>query len=122
MRKSSITDTELSIMKVLWERGSATSHEILQGVSDTEDKNRNTVKTLLLRLINKEAVEYEKISARTYKYRPIITEQKYIVQSSEHFLDKLFDGSTKKLILNFVEQEKISKTELEELIKQIGDE
>lgn len=122
MKKTSITDTELSIMKVLWEHGTATSQEILQGVSVDEDKNRNTVKTLLLRLINKGAVEYEKINTRTYKYRPIITEQEYIAQSSEHFLDKLFDGSAKKLILNFIEQEKISKTELEELIKQIGDE
>lgn len=122
MNKISITEAEFDIMKVLWEKGAATSQEILRGVSGNENKNRNTVKTLLLRLIYKGAVEYEKISARTYRYKPVITEQEYIAQSSGHFLDKLFDGSAKKLILNFVEQEKISKAELEELIKQIGDE
>lgn len=122
MNKISITEAEFDIMKVLWERGTATSQEILKGVSGDENKNRNTVKTLLLRLISKGAVEYEKISARTYRYKPVITEQEYIAQSSRHFLDKLFDGSAKKLILNFVEQDKISKVELEELIKQIGDE
>jgi BlaI family penicillinase repressor len=122
MHKPSITDAELDIMKVLWEKGAATSQEILRGVSGDESKNRNTVKTLLLRLIGKGAAEYEKIGARTYRYKPVISEQEYLAQSSRHFLDRLFDGSAKKLILNFVEQEKISKAELEELIKQIGDE
>lgn len=121
MSRISITDAEFPIMKVLWEKGAATSQEIVRGVSDdgSESKNRNTIKTLLLRLIGKGAVTYEKINARTYRYRPAIAEQDYIAQSSRRFLDKLFDGSAKKLILNFIEQETISKEELEELVKQI---
>ncbi len=120
--KISITDSELEIMKVLWKKGSATSREILEGVSGDEIKNRNTVKTLLMRLVAKDAVKYEKINERAYKYKPLVKEQEYITQSSDRFLDKLFEGSAKKLILNFVQSEKISKDELEELIKQLGDE
>lgn len=119
--KIAITDAELDIMRVLWEKGSCTSPEILQGVSRTETRNRNTMKTLLLRLVNKGAVGYEEINSRTYKYFPIVTQDAYVSAESESFMKKLFSGSPQKMLLNFVKEEQITKNDLQRLIDLIED-
>jgi BlaI family penicillinase repressor len=117
--KVQITDAELEIMKVLWERGTATSPMILADISKGGNRNRNTVKTLLLRLVQKGAVKYEEINSRTYKYTPIITKDEYTSYSSDTFLNKIFGGSVDKMLLNFVRDEKISKESLQRLIDLI---
>lgn len=117
-----ITDSELDIMKVLWKQGSATSPEILKGVSSGGDRNRNTVKTLLLRLVQKGAVRYEEINSRTYRYIPLITEEEYVAYSRKSFLQKVFDGSAQKMLLNFVKEENITKHDLQRLINLIEEE
>ena len=117
-----ITDAELDIMKVLWALGSATSPEILKGVSGNEQKNRNTVKTLLLRLIQKNAVRYEEIRPRTYRYFPLVTETEYVKHSSMNFLSRVFEGSVDKMLLNFVKDESITKEDLQRMIDLIEEE
>lgn len=117
-----ITDAELDIMKVLWEKGCATSPQILEGVSNGELRNRNTVKTLLLRLVQKGAVKYEEINSRTYRYSPLITQDEYVAYSRKSFLDKVFNGSAQKMLLNFVKEEEITKEDLQRLIDLIEEE
>lgn len=114
-----ITDAELEIMKVLWRKGSATSPEIFADIEDGKSRNKSTLKTLLLRLVQKEAVAYELINARNYRYRPLVSEAEYIRHNRRNFLDKLFDGSAKKMLLNFVQEEKLTKEDLLELIDRI---
>jgi len=115
----SITDAELSIMKILWEKGSLPSSQIFAEMKDCGTGNRNTQKTLLLRLVNKGAVQYEELTKNSYLYSPLIKQEEYINDSRKSFLEKLFDGSTKKMMLNFVKEKAISKADLQELIKMI---
>lgn len=114
-KRISITDAELPIMKVLWEKGCVTSPEIL----DQLDGNKSTLKTLLLRLVNKGAVKSEEINTRTYRYRALITEDEYITDVRKIFLQKAFNGSAEKMLLNFVKEENITKTDLQHLISMI---
>lgn len=116
LKKIQVSDGELEIIKVLWSKGSATAAEILKGVSGNEAKNRNTVKTLLLRLVQKKAVRYEEISPRVYRYYPVLLETEYVKQRSKNFIDKLFNGSTQKMLLNFVKDEQITKEDLQKLL------
>ena len=57
MKKYEITDAELEIMKLLWEKGELTLNEIVENLSKKEKKNKSTVKTLLYRLIEKKSVK-----------------------------------------------------------------
>ena len=114
--KYEITDAELKIMQVLWKNKKSSLNQIIESLSDNEEKNRNTIKTLLHRLIGKGAVESKKINLREVVYIPKINEKKYLAKESDTFLKKLFNGSTEKLLLNFVEEKKVSKKELEKLI------
>ena len=117
----SITDAELNIMKILWQKGPLTSSQIFAEMKDCGTGNRNTQKTLLLRLVNKGAVEYEELTKNSYIYAPLIKQEEYINDSRKSFLEKVFDGSAKEMMLNFVKEEAITKDDLQELIKMIGE-
>ena len=51
-----------------------------------------------------------------------MTQQEYINSERKSFLQKAFDGSAKKMLLNFVQEENITKEELQQLIDMIEEE
>ena len=114
-----ITEAELEIMQVLWKnkRGNLTTiMEELSKLSNNEEKNKNTIKTLIHRLIQKGAIESQKVNNKEVEYIPKINEKKFIAKESNSFLNKFFNGNTEKLLLNFVENKKVTKNELQKLI------
>ena len=114
-KKIVINDCELPIMKVLWAKGGVTSPEIF---ADMEG-NKSTLKTLLARLVERGAVRAEEINQRTYRYFAIVTEDDYIDGQRKTFLQKVFDGSAEKMLINFVKEENISAEALRRLVDQI---
>lgn len=114
-KKITINDSELPIMKVLWKQSGMTSPEILAQL----EGNKSTLKTLLGRLVSRGAVRTEEIHQRAYRYFAVVTEEEYIAGQRRSFLQKAFDGSAEKMLLNFVREEKISAEDLRDLIRQI---
>ena len=114
-----ITEAELDIMQVLRKnkRGNLTTiMEELSKKSKNEERNKNTIKTLIHRLIQKGAIESQKVNNKEVEYIPKINEKKFIAKESNSFLNKFFNGNTEKLLLNFVENKKVTKNELQKLI------
>ena len=122
MRKYEITDAELEIMKLLWEKEELTLNEIVENLSKKEKKNKSTVKTLLYRLIEKKSVKSIINKKKENTYRAEIEKEEYLKKENESFLEKLYNGSTNKLLLNFVEEKKITKKDLEDLLNLIESE
>ena len=116
-KKIVINDSELPIMKVLWKRDGVTSPEILAQLHG----NKSTLKTLLGRLVGRGAVRVEEITPRAYRYFAAVTEEAYIAGQRKGFLQKVFDGSAEKMLLNFVREENISAEDLRRLISQISE-
>lgn len=121
-KKYEITDAELEIMKVLWEYGELTLNKIVEMLSKNENKNKSTIKTLLYRLIEKESVKSITNKTKENTYKAIIGKEEYLKKANETFLEKLYNGSTNKLLLNFVEEKKISKKDLQDLLDLIESE
>ena len=122
MKKYEITDAELEIMKVLWENGELTLNEIVELLSKKEEKNKSTIKTLLYRLIEKKSVKSITNKGKENTYRAEIQKEENLEKENETFLKKLYNGSTNKLLLNFVEEKKITKKDLEDLLTLIESE
>ena len=116
-KKIVINDCELPIMKVLWKMDGITSSEIFAEISG----NRSTLKTLLSRLVERGMVRVEEINQRTYRYFAIVTEDDYLEGERKSFLDKVFNGSAEKMLINFVKGENISDDVLARLINRIED-
>ena len=114
--KYDITDGELEIMQVLWNNGDSSLTEIVLELDKTKKRNKNTVKTLLYRLVDKGAVKSKKSSGFGFLYNATITEKKYLSKANTSFLEKLYKGNVEKLLLNFVEDKTVSKAELQKLI------
>ena len=62
--KYEITDAELEIMQILWEEKECTLNNIIEKLSTKEEKNKNTVKTFIHRLVLKGAVESKKVNVK----------------------------------------------------------
>ena len=114
--KYDITDAELEIIQILWKKKQCNLTTIIQELSANEEKNKNTIKTLIHRLVQKGAIESKKVNTKEVVYIPKISERKFLSKESNSFLKKFFNGSTEKLLLNFIEDKKVSKSELKRLI------
>ncbi len=101
-------------MKVLWAKSPQTAVEVVQALEKSEDWHPNTIKTLLTRLCRKGAVGVNKHKS-LYEYRPLYTEAECVQTESKSFLDRIFGGSVKPLLVHFVEKQKMSSDDIEEL-------
>lgn len=114
--KYDITDAELEIMQVLWENKQCDLNTIMEKLNQQNDKNRNTIKTLLRRLILKGSVESKKIGIKDTVYIPKVEKDKFLASQNDNFLKKLYNGKMGNFLLNFVENKKVSKEEVQKLI------
>lgn len=120
----SISEAEAVVMDVLWREAPRSAEEILAEVGPLQNWQEGTVKSLLNRLLRKNAVQAER-EGRRYLYTPLLTREEYVQQESKGLLDRLFGGRVAPLVAHFSEQRKLSKkdiAELRKLLKELGDE
>ena len=116
-----ISDAELEVMKVIWEKKEVTSSEIINELKHC-NWNDNTVRTLINRLIAKRAVGIAKREGKTYTYVPLIKENEYKLKRSKKFIKQIYNGSINDMILNFIDNKELSKSELDNIISSIDKE
>lgn len=112
-----ITNAELIILKVLWESSPLLSADIVSRVQRHEDWHEKTIKTLLNRLVKKQAVSFEK-SGRAYQYFPAIKKAEYQQAISSRLIDKVFSGRISSLVSGFAQHRNLSNEDVASL-KQI---
>ena len=76
MERIPISDSELEVMKVLWDKAPRTLPQVVEAVRRVNPWESVTVKTLLNRLVRKQAVRQEG-ERRSYLYSPEITREEY---------------------------------------------
>lgn len=111
---SKISDSELEVMKVLWEAGDALPvTEIRTRLHDRKGWEATTVKTLVNRLHTKGVIQQEK--RNVFYYRPLISEEAYSDWAAQDMVDRLFKGSARNLIATLVKSEGLSAEDIDEL-------
>ncbi len=121
-----ISDAEAQVMEVLWSEQPLSAEEVaerLAGRPDGPDWQLSTVKTLLGRLMTKQAVAADKVGRR-FLYRPVLQRQDWVAQQSRSLLDRLFGGQLAPLVAQFSSQRKLTpedRAALEKLLKEQGD-
>lgn len=109
-----ISGSELEIMKLLWKDSPLSANEIRSLLSDEISWSNQTIKTFINRLLNKQAIRFEK-SGRSYLYYPLISYDEYVKEENKFFLEKVYDGAIGMLFSKFLEEEKLSEKEIENL-------
>ena len=115
MKMPNIFDAEWEIMKVFWEKNSpCTANEVVEIMSQYTKWKPNTIKTLISRLVKKQAVGFKE-EGRLYLYFALVPQADMIKAESKSFLQRVFGGAVKPMLVNFLQEEKLSPQEIEEL-------
>lgn len=109
-----ITESELVVMTVLWRASPLRSREIVEATSDERTWHRKTVNTLIRRLVEKGAVNYDEAPGG-FLYYPAITKESFRQREANRMIKGLFDGEVSPLLSAFVETEKLSDSDLDDL-------
>ncbi len=109
-----ISDSELEVMKVLWQAGDALPVNVIrETLQQTRGWESTTVKTLIGRLLAKGVIEQEK--RKVFYYSPLISEAEYNAWATDNLIQKLYHGSAKNLIAALVQSEGLTQADIEEL-------
>lgn len=107
-----ITDGELKILEVLWEKSPLSASEIVAYLKEKSEWNRNTTYTFINRLVNKKIISRKEPG---FICTPLFTEDEIKVSETKTFLDKMYDGSLKILVTSFINSKDLTDSEIEEL-------
>jgi predicted transcriptional regulator len=106
------TDREMDIVRVLWERGPSTVAEVRDALLD--DLAYNTVLTMLRLMEEKGQVRREKVG-RAHRYAAAVPRREVGRSALRAVAETLFDDSPERVLLGLVEQEGVSRADLERM-------
>ena len=109
-----ISNAELEVMKVLWAEAPLPAAAIVKQLQQTTDWQAKTIKTLLNRLVQKGALNFEH-EGRAYLYHPVIAETDYQIHAGQTFVQRLFAGKVTPLVASFAAAEQLSKDDISAL-------
>lgn len=111
-----ISDAELEVLKVIWNKKIVTSLDIIYELREY-NWSSNTIRTLLKRLLEKGAIEIIGKKNKVYYYKATIDMEKYKYLRTQSLLDKLFDNKIEDLIINYLKYEKNREEKKNMIIK-----
>ena len=110
-----LPDTELEIMKVIWESGETLSTSEVKILLERQRPwNISALQTLLNRLIDRGFLESYKEGKNRF-YTPLVAEKDYLAVENKAFLEKVNDRSVTKLVASLFDSHSISEADLDEL-------
>ncbi len=115
-----ISEAEFEVMKLVWKHAPISTNEITKRLVKTTSWSPKTIQTLIKRLVTKGALSYEKQS-RVFVYTPLVEESEYIGQESNSFLKRFYDGNITAMLSAYIENDKLSESEIEQLRSLLSD-
>jgi BlaI family penicillinase repressor len=109
-----ISEAEWEVMKVLWKTSPRTANEIVDELTGKTHWKRETIRTLINRLVQKKALGFEK-KGRQYHYFPRLTEAEGVRAEAESFVKRIGGGSIEPMLAAFVEEKQLSAEKIESL-------
>jgi predicted transcriptional regulator len=106
-----LTEAELRIMNVLWEKGSATVHEVLDALPAKPALAYNSVLTIVRILEKKGYVKHVK-DKRSHVFTPRVDRKDATRSEVRHLVSRFFGNSHELLVLNVLEETSMDAEEL----------
>jgi BlaI family penicillinase repressor len=116
-----LSEAEWQIMNALWQQYPASARELTERLPKDVKWAYTTVKTMLSRLVVKNAVSESK-RGNTSMYEPLVTRKGARLTAIRNLMNQAFDGAVGSLMHFLVEEQTLSDRERLELIKLLGEE
>lgn len=110
-----ISEAEWEIMRVVWANEAVTSREVIDVLESKMDWKESTIKTLIGRLVEKNALETTK-EGRKFIYTAKISEEDTVKNYSEDILARVCNKDNGSVLKNLIADANLSQTDIEELI------
>lgn len=116
-KTKSLTRAELHLMNILWDKGQATVAGLQAELPEPKPAYTTTL-TVMQVLTRKGIVAFDK-QGKTNVYRPLMSREDYLAGFLDETRNTLFKGSLSSFLLFFAKHEKISRKEMEEILKEM---
>jgi predicted transcriptional regulator len=119
-RQPGLTENELEVMQLLWKQAPLKISDILDSLQRMPKPAYTSLLTLVQMMEKKGYIKHQK-SGKAFMYIPILQQKKFLISEIKRIAKRLFGGSPGKLVLNLVENEHLSETEIKALKKLLKD-
>jgi predicted transcriptional regulator len=117
-KSSTLTEAELRLMEVLWQKGPATVQQVQQDLPDKTPLAYNSVLTTIRILEKKGYVKHVK-DGRAYVYTPLVEREEATRSEIRRLVTRFFGSSHELLVLNILKDESVDAAELKRLRKML---
>ncbi|TWU42454.1 BlaI/MecI/CopY family transcriptional regulator [Novipirellula artificiosorum] len=118
LEPAGLSPAEWEVMKVLWDSGPLAARDVFALLPNERQWAYKTVKTLLSRLVAKDAVHYDQVG-NSYLYRAAIARDAATRQEVRGVMDRLVTEASSPLIAHFIEEADLSDDEIRKLKRQL---
>jgi BlaI family transcriptional regulator, penicillinase repressor len=115
-----LTDQELEIMKIVWERRTATVRDVYEALLERRRVAYTTVMTMM-KILERKGYLNRKQVERAYVYRPAQPKNRVIRAMVRDFVNRVFNGSAEPLLVHLIEDRHLTADEVEEIRRLIGE-
>ena len=115
-RSVTLTEQELEIMKIVWDRESATVRDVYEALLERRKVAYTTVMTMMKILEQKKYLKKTQAD-RAYVYRPTQPKRLVLGAMVREFVNRVFNGSAEPLLVHLVEEHGLSQEDLEEIAR-----
>src|SRR5580658_9188647 len=111
-RAKELTERELEVMRVFWNRGEQTPTEVRDELARTGlDRAYTTIATLVRILTDKGFLEQLSTDERSFRYRPLRSYEEVSGRLLGDLVERVFGGSREQLLLRLLDQKKLTAKE-----------
>jgi len=116
-KSPTLTDAELRLMEVIWQKGSASAADVLESLPDADLAYTTVLNTMRL-LETKGYLRHTK-DGKAFIYHPLVDRNEASRSAVQYLLSRFFGDSPGLLVSNLIQEEQLDKKELRRLKKLI---
>ena len=113
-RSNTLTEAELRIMRILWERGESLVSELVAAMPESTPLAYTSVLTTV-RILEQKGYVRHRQEGRAFVYHPCVAEHEASRSEVRHVLHRFFGNSPERLLLTLLGDEEVSPSELQRL-------
>ena len=106
MKRHQLTELQLAILRLLWERGEATVAEIWDALHEERGLAQSTLATIISRLERRGVVTH-RTQARQFVYRALVTEEEVQHSMVSELTERLFQGDVTALVSHLLTSQQV---------------
>jgi BlaI family penicillinase repressor len=115
MNAPDISESEWTVMEALWKKSPQTASQVARALHKRTGWAQNTVRTLLTRLVEKGALRSADNATGVREFTPAVEREACVRVESESFLQRVFRGAAKPLLVHFASNARLTPDEVREL-------